>query len=92
MAKCTDCGAEIKMVRDELTGATFPVSADPVEFSGFALFPPAGGERRARARRESVKLYAPHHPCPGSVGSDAPGPGDEESEPAGPPLDDRDYV
>jgi len=53
---CPDCGQEIIDVREEFTGATYPVDAIPV--AGLVLSPPAERQRNALAERGEVHL--PH--------------------------------
>jgi len=60
MAKCAECGAEIRHVRDNYTGATFPVDVEPLEVRGFRLMPPEEGERNQRAKFVTVELFEPH--------------------------------
>lgn len=60
MAKCTTCDAEVVHVRDEYTGATFPVDAEPERVQGYVLGRPAEGERSPRAERHTVEVYTPH--------------------------------
>lgn len=60
MATCKRCGQEVVHVRDDYTGATFPVDADPTTVEGFTLSPAREGERNQRATRELATLYVPH--------------------------------
>jgi len=60
MAKCGECGAEVRHVRDDYTGATFPVDVEPLQVRGFELRAPEEGERNQRAELRTVELYAPH--------------------------------
>lgn len=60
MPKCARCGTEIVHVRDNYTGATFPVEAKPVPFRGYVLSPPREGERNQRADYRVAELFTPH--------------------------------
>lgn len=60
MAKCSECKAEVRHVRDNFTGATFPVDVEPRRVRGFVLLPPEEGERNQRAELQEVELYSPH--------------------------------
>lgn len=60
MAKCGTCNAEILHVRDDFTGATFAVDAEPSRAEGYSLGRPGEGERNPRADRTIVELYTPH--------------------------------
>lgn len=61
MAKCGACGAEVTHVRDDYTGGTFPVDADPVIRNGYTLSAPKEGERNQRAQFHTSSLYQPHN-------------------------------
>lgn len=71
-SKCSDCGAELIHVRDDYTGATFPVDADPETLDGLVLSEPRAGERNPRAVRERLEAHTPHvQTCPGPDDTEA---------------------
>jgi len=61
MAKCGSCGAPVIHVRDNFTGATFPVDATPAQLRGFVLSEPGEGERNQRADQRKVEVHQPHN-------------------------------
>lgn len=58
----TVSGHEVIHVRDDFTGATFPVLAEPTRLEGFVLEDPPEGERSPRAVRTTVEVYLPIFP------------------------------
>ena len=82
MARCSTCNGEIIHVRDDFTGATFSVDAEPSKSMGFVLGRPAEGERNPRADRTVVELYTPHEQTceQKSVGAPVTGEGEEDDE------------
>lgn len=63
---CNHCGADTIRVRDDFTGASFAVNAEPETIDGFELADPPEGERLHRARLTTLAIHLPHHStCPG---------------------------
>lgn len=60
MAKCPECQAEVEHVKDDFTGASFPVDVEPVRARGFDLRAARAGERSRRAVLVDVEVYRPH--------------------------------
>jgi hypothetical protein len=60
MATCGHCGKEIEHVRDDFTGATFPVDVEPTRMLGYELKAPGARQRARRAVLVNVELHRPH--------------------------------
>lgn len=70
MARCNVCEREILHVRDDFTGATFPVDLEPTRVRGYTLGRPGEGERSPRAHHADVEVYVPHALTCNGNGSD----------------------
>lgn len=60
MAKCSECDREVMSVRDQFTGATFYVDAEPQAVRGYQLARPEAGERIPRGAYVEVEVFVPH--------------------------------
>jgi hypothetical protein len=68
MATCQKCGGSILHVRDDFTGASFPVDEEPVRMRGYELKPPADASRAPRAVLVDVEVHRPHSAtCKGTI-------------------------
>lgn len=59
-SQCNECGRDVIHVRDDYTGATFPVDAEPHTVEGFILQPPEEGKRNPRAIKGQLEAHVPH--------------------------------